>query len=97
MCLNARSILRKTEELTHVIHSQNTDIVMASETWLSDDVLIRHALHLGIPHFNVIRKDIIIRRGGGVAVFIKDFVPTQVRDDLNSIVYECIWIVIRPK
>ena len=55
LSLNARSILTKTDELALVIHNQKSDIVMVSETWLSD-VIPDEALHFpGIPGFSVIR------------------------------------------
>ena len=51
LSLNARSILKKTEDLAHVIHNYKSDIVMVSETWLSDDIP-DEALHFpGIPRF----------------------------------------------
>ena len=52
-----RSSLTKTDELALVLN-QNSDIVMVSETWLSD-VITDEALHFpGIPGFSVIRNDI---------------------------------------
>jgi hypothetical protein len=71
LSLNARSILTKTDELALVIHNQKSDIVMVSETWLSD-VIPDEALHFpGIPGFSVIRNDRVNMRGGGVAVFVR--------------------------
>ncbi|XP_028391919.1 uncharacterized protein LOC114516591 [Dendronephthya gigantea] len=70
---------------------------MISETWLSNDVP-DEAVHLpGLPQFNVLRNDKEYGRGGGVAFFIKDSIPTKVRYDLSSVDHECLWIVIRPK
>ena len=52
LSLNARSILKKTDELAHVIYKHNSDVVMVSETWLSDDIP-DEALHFpGIPGFS---------------------------------------------
>ena len=97
MSLNARSILTKTDELALVIHNQKSDIVMVSETWLSD-VIPDEALYFpGIPGFSVIRNDRVNMRGGGVAVFVKDTIPFKIRHDFTSPDYECLWIILRPK
>jgi hypothetical protein len=97
LSLNARSILTKTDELALVIHNQKSDIVMVSETWLSD-VIPDEALHFpGIPGFSVIRNDRVNMRGGGVAVFVKDTIPFKIRHDFTSPDYECLWIILRPK
>ena len=73
LSLNARSTLKKTEDLAHVIHNYKSDIVMVSETWLSDDIR-NEALHFpGIPDFSVVRDDRVNKRGAGVAVLKTQF------------------------
>ena len=84
LSLNERYILKKTEDLAHVIHNYKSDIVMVSETWLSDDIT-DEALHFpGIPGFNVVRNDRVNKIGGGVAVFIKDTIPFKLRHDFTT-------------
>ena len=93
---NARSILTNTDELALVIHNQKSDIVMVSETWLSDVIPVE-ALHFpGIPGFSVMRNDRVNMIGGGAAVFVKDTIPFKIRHDFTSSDYECLWIILRP-
>ncbi len=62
---NVRSSLTKTDELALVLN-QNSDIVMVSETWLSN-VIQNEALHFpGILGFSVIKNDRVNMRGRGV-------------------------------
>ena len=88
---NARSILNKKEEL-EVISKDKPDVVLITETWLSDSVPDEV---VNIPKFNVIRKDRPIGRGGGVQIYIRESIPFKPRPDLSSDQYECVWIVLR--
>ena len=97
LSLNARSIFQKTDELAHVVYKHNSDVVMVSETWLSDDIP-DEALHFpGVPGFSVIRNDRVDKRGGGVAVFIKDTIPFKICRNFSNPNYECLWTILRPK
>ena len=97
LSLNARSILKKTDELAHIIHSITSDIVVVFETWHSKEIP-DEALHFpGNPSFSVIRNDGMNKRGGGVAVFIKDTIPFQICRDFISLDHDCLWIILRPK
>ena len=53
--LNARSIVRKVDELKLLVHDENSDIIFITESWTAE--------HIGeadiiIPGYDVIRKDI---------------------------------------
>ena len=97
LSLNVRSILKKLKIWAHVIHNYISDIVMVSETWLSDDIP-DEALHFpGISGLSVVRNYRVNKRGGGVAVFIKDTIPFKLCHDFISQDHECLWIILRPK
>ena len=95
LLFNARSLFNKIDELTIIINQQNADVIMVTETWLTD-VIPDEALH--IPDFNIVtRKDRPTRRGGGVAVYIRESLPFKIRPDFYNSDYECLWITLRPK
>ena len=52
-----------------IISQQNADVIMVTETWLTD-AIPDEALH--IPDFTIVRKDRPTRRGGGVAIYIRE-------------------------
>lgn len=60
---NARSLKHKLNELHN--YSMNTDIFLISESWLEVEGSIY------FRDFDIIRKDRIGRRGGGVLVMVK--------------------------
>ena len=70
LTFNARSILNKIDELAITIHNHNSDIVMVTETWLSDDIP-DEALY--IPGFTIVRND--GSTGRGVAIYIRETLP----------------------
>jgi hypothetical protein len=93
LLLNARSILNKKEELEVIISQCSPDVVMITETWLSDIVPDEV---VNIPKFSLVRKDRPIGRGGGVQVYIRESITYKLRLDLSNDQYECVWIVLRP-
>ena len=60
---------------------------MVTETWLTD-VIPDEALH--IPDFSIVRKNRPTRRGGGVAVYIRESLPFKIRLDFYNSDYECL-------
>ena len=66
---NSRSILNKLVPLNSLLSSYSFDFFFITETWLKpfyNDSFIVDALH-----YNVLRRDRIDRKGGGVAVIFK--------------------------
>lgn len=59
---NAKSVRHKLAELSH--HSLSTDIFLIAETWLD----LNDNIH--IKGFDCVRKDRLVRRGGGVMILI---------------------------
>ena len=65
---NARSMGNKQEELEAIIQQDDYDLVAITETWW-DNSHDWHAVMDGYRHF---RKDRPTRRGGGVALYVKE-------------------------
>ena len=67
VCLNARSIVNKRNELSIMVEEITPHIIGITESWadISDAVL-------GMPGFEMFRKDRIERRGGGLILYIKE-------------------------
>ena len=73
--LNARSLFisDKFNEISALILSNAFDIFAVSETWLNANI---SSEQLMIPGYNIpLRKDRVGSRGGGVAMYIADYLP----------------------
>lgn len=86
--INLRSIFTGFNEFTTLILENDFDIVMVTETWLSDDVSSDVVV---IPGYRFFRKD-RSTRGGGVGAYVKLCINCQlfpfdflVRDELEYI------------
>ena len=84
----------KTLETEVIMKSNNVEIAVFSETWLTDDVVDRLPFN-GYQKFHLLRKK-ANRSSGGVSIFVKNTLPAtrlniQVPDDM-----ECVWTTIRP-
>ena len=74
LLINARSILHKKEELEVVISHDRPDVILITETWLSDSVPDEV---VNIPKFCVVRNDRQFGRGGGVQIYIRESIPCK--------------------
>ena len=67
MQLNVRGISSKKSQLIdlleHSVHNKQVDIVLISETWLSDC-----SPAINIPGYELYRQDRVHKKGGGVAI-----------------------------
>ncbi|XP_069170437.1 uncharacterized protein [Procambarus clarkii] len=68
---NARSLFKKTQFLRNFIASAPPLIVGLCETWLTDD------LSFTVPGYSVYRQDRPVRGGGGLALLVRDSVPSS--------------------
>lgn len=74
---NCQSIIKKKQELEH--RAQDFDIVALSETWLNEEDKFK------IRNFNTIRWNRQNRRGGGVAILVKNNLKYQtIRNIYNA-------------
>ena len=72
VCLNARSIINKKDELNIMVDDIKPHIIGITETWANNDIT---DAELGLEGYAMFRKDRMGRRGGGVLLYIKDNIP----------------------
>ena len=68
VCLNARSIVNKRNELNITVEYIDPHIIGITESWATTDI---SDAELGMTEYVMFRKYRIGRRGGGVIVYIK--------------------------
>ena len=71
MCLNARSILNKKNELDIMVDEIKPHIIGITESWANNDIT---DAELGREGYEMFRKDRMGRRGG-VLLYIKETIP----------------------
>ncbi|KAI8479105.1 hypothetical protein Bbelb_431700 [Branchiostoma belcheri] len=91
--LNPRSLVNKLDESQSVLSSSNTDIALLSETWFSPSIPDQLQ---SIDGFTVFSKCRSSRRGGGVAIYVRDNIPSSPLDIPVPTELECSWIKARP-
>ena len=72
VCLTARSIINKKNELNIMVDDIKPHIIGITESWANNDITYAE---LGLEGDVMFRKDIIGRRGGGVLLYIKETIP----------------------
>ena len=79
---NVRIISSKKSQLIdlleHCIHNKQVDIVLISETWLSDC-----SPALNIPGYQLYRQERVHKKGGGVAILTSSKLRTASRPNLS--------------
>ena len=89
VCLNARSIINKKNELNIMVDDIKAHIIGITESWANKDIT---NAELGLEGYVMFRKDRIGRRGGGVLLYIKDTIPAyevQLQEEADC--NEAIW------
>ena len=89
VCLNARSIINKKNELNIMVDDIEPHTIGITESWANNDVTYAE---LGLEGYVMFRKDRIGRRGGGVLLYIKDTIPAyevQLQEEADC--NEAIW------
>ncbi|KAK4825020.1 hypothetical protein QYF61_023024 [Mycteria americana] len=89
---NARSMGNKQEELEAIVHQENYDMVAITETWWGDS----HNWSAAMDGYKLFRRDRQGRRGGGVALYVRESLDSLELDDGDDRV-ECLWVRIRGK
>ena len=69
VCLNARSIVNKKNELNIMVEDTDSHIIGITESWANTDIT---DAELGLTGYVVFRRDRIERRGGGVIIYVKE-------------------------
>ena len=89
-CPSAHGTSDKFIEISSCVLMNKFDIFAVSETWL----------HSRIPNNNLViegyhgplRRDRTVGRGGGVAVYIADYLAFKRKTELESSDIECLWV-----
>ncbi|KAK4811067.1 hypothetical protein QYF61_016353 [Mycteria americana] len=89
---NARSMGNKQEELEAIVHQENYDMVAITERWWDD----LHNWSAAMDGYKLFRRDRRGRRGGGVALRVRECLDSLELNDGDDRV-ECLWVRIRGK
>ena len=71
VCLNARSILNKKNELNIMVEDIDLRIIGRTESWANTDIT---NAELGLTGYVMFRRDRIGRRGGGVIIYVNEYI-----------------------
>ena len=94
LIVNSRSLVGKVNELEYYANTYKIEVIVVTETWLSDVVPIEVVSILG---FTLIRKDRKSGVGGGCAIYVREEISVKTRNDLSDPNFECLWSILRPK
>ena len=89
MCLNARSIINKKNELDIMVDEIKPHIISITESWANNDITDGE---LGLEGYVMFRNDRMGKRGGGVLLYIKETIPAyevQLHEEADC--NEAIW------
>ena len=89
---NARSLGNKQDELETVMCLENYDLVAITETWWDDS----HNWNTTIEGYRLFRRDRLGRKGGGVALYVKEWIDCEelpLRNSHDQV--ESLWVRIR--
>ena len=89
VCLNARSIINKKNELDIMVDEIKPHIIGITESWANNDIT---DAELGLEGYVMFTKDRMGKRGGGVLLYIKETIPAyevQLHEEADC--NEAIW------
>ena len=89
MCLNARSIINKNNELNIIVDNIKPHIIGITESWANNDIT---DAELGREGYVMFRRDRMGKRGGGVLLYIKETIPAyevQLQEEADC--KEALW------
>ena len=73
MCLNARSIVNKKNDINIMVEDTDPPIIGITESWANIDITDDE---LGLTGEVMFRRDRIGRMGGGVILYVKESIQT---------------------
>ena len=92
MCLNARSIVNKKNELNIMVEDTDPHIIGITESWAITDIT---DAELGLTGYVMFRRDRIGRRGGGVILYVKESIQAyEIKLESEADYGEAIWCKI---
>ncbi|KAI8507887.1 hypothetical protein Bbelb_141270 [Branchiostoma belcheri] len=90
---NARSLSNKLEEFELRLHDLHTGIAIVTETWFRENSPAEMTDIQGYTTFSRARAE---RSGGGVAVYVREDIPSRTLDIPVPEELECTWVNVRP-
>ena len=92
VCLNARSIVNKKNELNIMVEDTDPHIIGITESWANIDITYAE---LGLTGYVMFRKDRIGRRGGGVILYVKESIEAyEIKLEREADCNEAVWCKI---
>ena len=92
VCLNARSIVNKKNELNIMVEDIDPHIIGITESWANIDIT---DAELGLTGYVMFRKDRIGRRGGGVILYVKESIQAyEIKLEREADCDEAVWCKI---
>jgi len=92
LCTNTRSMGNKQEELGICVQSQGHDLIAYTETWWDSS----HDWNAVIDGYTLFRKDRPTRRGGGVALYVREQLECiQLCLGVDEEQVESLWVRIK--
>lgn len=85
---NARSLNTKFKELVEIVKQFNFTIICVTESWLKPK---EFSYKYNIPGYELYRRDRLLKKGGGVAIYIKTKIFVS-NVDIKFVGPEMIWI-----
>ena len=90
--INARSLPNSIDEIRYILFRTSFDIFGVSETWLIPGT---PKDRVNIDGYKIFRQDRAHKRGGGVALYVKNTYKTKVlKTPMDILVPENIWLEI---
>ena len=92
VCLNARSIVNKKNELNIMVEDIDPHIIGITESWANTNIT---DAELGLTGYVMFRKDRIGRRGGGVILYVKESIQAyEIKLEREADCDEAVWCKI---
>ena len=92
VCLNARSIINKKNELNIMVKDIDPHTIGITESWANTDIT---DAELGLTGYVMFRRDRIGRRGGGVILYVKESIQAdEIKLESEADYDEAVWCTI---
>ena len=92
VCLNARSIVNKKNELNITVEDIDPHIISITESWANTDIT---DAEFGLTGYVMFRRDRIGRRGGGVILYIIESIQAyEIKLEREADCDEAVWCKI---
>ena len=90
--LNVRSLRNKLDLISfELVNKKLFDVLTFSETWLDESI---SDSEVKLDGYNMFRRDGPGNCQGGVLIYLRDNLPGKVREDLNNVENECLWVEV---